>query len=104
MIDHCAYCVHRANAPDGENCSYEVDGYDFHKKRRPCRELTEWGATYRCFKADVGLELDKYTAGMAQNRDVLRLQAVVDSILQALDKLEWRIANIEEGLRIATRR
>jgi hypothetical protein len=98
MIDHCAYCLHRANAPDGPDCSYEVEGYEFRKEKRPCREMTEYGATYRCFKLDREMQV------LDWNEESARLEALCDTILGAIDKLEWRIANIEEGLQIAARR
>lgn len=87
-MKHCACCIHRDSAPDGPNCSYEVDGYDFHKEQRPCRELNGYGATYHCFKSNGDVEA----------------WGALDWLLEAFDKLEARVERIEEGLRAASRR
>ena len=100
MIEHCAYCLHRDEAMQSDACFYEREPRDCYDRdtRTPCRDLTEYGATYHCFKFDREMQMADWSEESA------RLERLSDTILQMLDRLEWRVANIEVGLRIAVRK
>lgn len=91
MIKHCAHCKHRDQAGYGPACFYEYTNDScgvYTKERRKCRELVDGGASYLCFEA-----AEEYS-----------IEDALDWLLEAFDQLEYRVGQIEDGLRAATRR
>lgn len=87
-MKHCAYCKYREEAGWGDACFYsEQDSYDF-TVTRPCRELDKLGAAYHCFESHGDIEP----------------WGALDWLLEAFDKLECRVGQIEDGLKMATKR
>lgn len=85
MIKHCAHCRHRDQAGHGPACFYEYDGA-YGRARRECRELVNGGASYHCFEP-----AEEYCA-----------EEALDWLLAEFDQLEYRVGQIEDGLRAAT--